>query len=133
MLEHSDLRQMLAYASALNECMEIYERKKEELERYVSKDSQKPREEFVAETSKVLLDEVLKRLAGYFPEIKAAIGVVCSEPAVKFGELAGDYLKLYFQKNSVDNSGRQRSGGEVVKEFAYRCVKNFLLKRMLGD
>jgi len=126
---------MLAYISSFNEWKKIYEKKKEEFEKYVSKNPKRSREELAAEASKVLLDEVLKRydIAEFFPEIKPVISLMGSKPANEVGGLIGDFVKFYFQKNSVDNSGRQRSGEEVVKDFAYKCVKKFLLKRMLGD
>jgi len=130
MLEAAEMGKMLAYVSSFNEWKKIYEKKKEEFEKYVSKDPERSREELAAEASKVLLDEILKRYdpAGMFPEMKPVIDFARSNSAEKVGEMLGEAVKFYCRQQ-----GSGKSGEEVFKELAYKLVKGFLLKKMLGD
>jgi len=125
----SEVVQVLAYINAFRECRNVYERKKEEFDKYVSKDPKKSKGELAAEASKVVLDEILKRYPiETFPEIKSAMDFARSKPAKEVGEFLGEFVKFYFRQH-----GEEKNGEEVIKEFAYGFMKKLILKKLLGD
>jgi hypothetical protein len=132
--DHFDLTQIFANLYAFNQCRNVFEKEKEKFEKYVSENPEKSKEELVAEGSKVLLDEVLKRydLEKLPPEMRTIIKLVSSKKASEAGELIGDFVKIYFREHSVGKDGEEMSGEDVIKELAYKYMKSFLLKKYLG-